>query len=133
MFLNQRGVFNYNLNLKQAARKNRKRPTDPENKIWTEILSNQKLDYKFSRQKPLDNFIVDFYCSKLLLVIEIDGDSHYKKDQKEYDVCRTEKLNLMGIKVLRYKNNDVMNNIEGVYQNMIKEIEIREKELTKII
>ena len=66
MFLNQRGVFNYNLNLKQAARKNRKRPTDPENKIWTEILSNQKLDYKFSRQKPLDNFIVDFYCSKLL-------------------------------------------------------------------
>ena len=79
------------------------------------------------RQKPIDNFIVDFYCSELLLVIEIDGDSHVY--QEEYDLLRTEKLNSSGIKVIRYANNDVIKNIDGVYCNLKNKIEKRLKEL----
>lgn len=91
MFLNQRGVINYNLDLKDFARQNRKSSTKTERKIWREVLSNSQTSYKFTRQKPLDNFILDFYCSKLLLAIEIDGDSHYKKHEPEYDQARTER------------------------------------------
>lgn len=64
----------YRPDLKFKASQNRNNPTKPESRIWYEILSNRKIKYKFLRQKPLHNFIVDFYCSKLKLVIEIDGD-----------------------------------------------------------
>jgi very-short-patch-repair endonuclease len=66
-------------------------------------------------------YIVDFYCSKLQLVIEIDGDSHV--ENKEYDETRTEVLSQLGLRVLRYTNRDVCNNIEGVYQDLMHIIE----------
>lgn len=107
MYLNERGVLNYNLELKKAARDNRKNPTKAENKIWIEVLNNKRTGYKFSRQKPIDNFILDFYCSKILLAIEIDGDIHNEKQQKIYDDIRTDKLDILGIKVLKYSNEEV--------------------------
>ncbi len=107
----------YNKTLTQKARENRKSPTPAEKKIWTDILQGKKLnELKFSRQKPLDEYIVDFYCSKVLLAIEIDGDSH--AEQKHYDQKRTERLKALGVTVIRYTNEEVMNNISGVYEDL---------------
>src|SRR5680860_1794259 len=75
----------YKKSLTTKARENRKNPSKAETKVWYEILQDKGFEnYKFIRQKPLDNFIVDFYCSELLLAIEIDGDSH--SEQIDYDI-----------------------------------------------
>ena len=111
----------YNRRLIEVARENRKNPTQAEKKIWFKILKNKQFEnYKFLRQKPLDNFIADFYCAELMLVIEIDGDSHTR--QKEYDILRSEKLKEYGIKVIRYTNDDIISNIEGVSQDLKERI-----------
>jgi len=111
----------YNRKLIEVARENRKHPTQAEQKIWFEILKSKQFEnYKFLRQKPLDNFIVDFYCAELILAIEIDGDSH--ATQKEYDILRSEKLNAYGIKVIRYVNDDIIFNIDGVYKDLEERI-----------
>ena len=75
------------------------------------------VDYKFLRQKPIDSFIVDFYCSTLRLAIEIDGDSH--AEVLEYDAARTAVLDARGITVIRYSNDEVMKNLEGVYDDLV--------------
>lgn len=111
----------YNPKLVEEARKNRKNQTQAEEKMWLNILkSRQFASYKFLRQKPLDNFIVDFYCAELMLAIEIDGDSHIR--QKEYDILRSEKLKAHGIKVIRYTNNEIMFNLEGVFYDLRNKI-----------
>ena len=107
----------YNRKLIEVARENRKNPTQAEKKMWFGILKSKQFEnYKFLRQKPLDNFITDFYCAELMLVIEIDGDSHAM--QEEYDILRSEKLDAYGIKVIRYANDDIISNIEGVYKDL---------------
>jgi len=109
----------YKRKLTQLARKNSNNPTPAEKKVWFEVLCRKQFEgYKFTRQKPLGDYIVDFYCSKLQLVIEIDGDSH--AENEEYDQGRTNLLKQYGLKVLRYTNRDVMNNIEGVYQDLMQ-------------
>ena len=95
--------------LKQKAQHNRNNPTRAESKMWYEVLNNKNIGDRFLRQKPIHNFIVDFYCSKLKLVIEIDGDSH--AEQTVYDKERTKVLNKYGLKVIRYKNSDILNNL----------------------
>ena len=95
--------------------------TEAEKKLWYEVLGNKRLsNLKFTRQKPLDMYIVDFYCAELMLAIEIDGHTH--ADQERYDKRRTENLNTYGIEVIRYTNAEVLNNLEGVYQNLCKRI-----------
>ena len=111
----------YDERLKEKARENRKRPTRIERRMWNEVLCRKSLSgYKFVRQKPLERFIADFYCSELRLVIEIDGDSH--ADQVEYDNARTEFLNAYGINVIRFTNQEVEEDIEGVYQRLADRI-----------
>ena len=111
------GYIPYNKALTQKARENRKNPTPAEKKLWYEVLANKRLDdLKFTRQKPLDKYIVDFYSAELMLAIENDGDTH--ADQEQYDKRRTENLNKYGIEVIRYTNAEVLNNLEGVYQNL---------------
>ena len=107
----------YNKNLTALARANRKNPTAAEIKMWNEVLHmRQFAHYKFLRQKPIANFIVDFYCSELLLVIEIDGDTH--GETNAYDLERTKLLNARGLTVIRYTNEDVLKNIAGVYDDL---------------
>jgi very-short-patch-repair endonuclease len=109
----------YKRELTKLARENRNNPTPAEKKIWYEVLCRKQFEgYKFTRQKPIADFIVDFYCSKLQLVIEIDGDTH--AENAEYDEVRTKILNQYGLKVLQYTNRDVLNNIEGVYQDLMQ-------------
>ena len=117
----------YNKTLTEKARENRKNPTPAEKKMWFEVLRDRQFEgLKFTRQKPLDQFIVDFYCSELMLVVEIDGDSH--ADQIAYDRMRTEKLGHYGITVIRYTNSDVLHNLAGVYVDLsVKVKRLREK------
>jgi len=111
----------YNKNHTVLARENRKNPTPAESKIWNEVLRmRQFAEYKFLRQKPIDNYIVDFYCSELRLVIEIDGDSH--DESIEYDAERTKVLEALGLIVVRYTNDEVFGNIEGVYEDLSQRI-----------
>jgi very-short-patch-repair endonuclease len=115
------GFLPYDCNLTALARSNRKAPTPAEQKIWYEVLSRRQFSScKFLRQKPIDRFIVDFYCSTLRLVIEIDGDSHAGNPM--YDIERTQTLQRYGLTVIRYSNQDVMHNISGVYDDLVKRI-----------
>jgi very-short-patch-repair endonuclease len=112
------GFLPYNPKLTELARVNRQNPTAAELKIWKEVLRQRQFaDYKFLRQKPIDEFIVDFYCSTLQLVIEIDGDSH--AEAVEYDAARTGILSKHGLTLIRYTNNDVLQNISGVYDDLV--------------
>lgn len=83
--------------------------TGPEKMIWYNFLMNQKCEgYKFIRQKPILDYIVDFYCHELRLVIEIDGESH--SDQKEYDIKRDAEINELGVTTLRFTNEECTKN-----------------------
>lgn len=108
----------YDHKLTDLARENRKHPTVAEQRIWFEVLRNQQFSaYKFLRQKPIDQFIVDFYCAELRWVIEIDGDSH--AEQARCDENRTALLQQYGLTVIRYDNRDVLSNIAGIYDDLM--------------
>ena len=94
----------------------RKNPTQAERKVW-EFLRNFPL--KMWRQKPIDNFIVDFYCPKLKLVIEVDGDSHFTSEGTVYDAERTKVLEGYGLQVIRFTNHQVLYEFEGVCQMIL--------------
>ena len=102
----------------EFARKMRDNPTEAEKRLW-EALKNRTLDgYKFRRQHPIGQFIVDFYCHSKLLVIEVDGSHHELEDQKKYDEQRTELLTSAGIREIRFTNEEVLNDFETVLQNI---------------
>lgn len=114
----------YDKNLVSKARELRKSETETEKKFWSEIIKNKKLiNFKFTRQKPIGNFIADFYCAKLKLAVEIDGEIH--KFQKIRDDERDNLLKQkFGLKIIRYKNKDVLNKTEFILNNLIKRISI---------
>lgn len=109
-----------NKTIQKYARKNRLNPTIAEKKIWQKILSRKQTAYKFLCQHPIGQFIPDFYCRELKLVIEIDGDSH--DVQKKHDQKRTAYFATRNLKVIRFTNRDVLYNIEGVEQIILQEI-----------
>jgi very-short-patch-repair endonuclease len=117
----------YNPKLKERAREKRNNSTKGEIKFWCELLRKRQSGYQFYRQKIISHFIVDFYCAKLKLVIEIDGTSHEEKI--EYDKNREEILNSLGLKVIHYNDLTVLNNFELVEKNFKKQINSRVKEL----
>ena len=123
----QRLNMKYLDTLREICRKNRHNPTPAEERIWRMLLSKRKTNQKFLRQKPIGQFILDFYCSKLMLAIEIDGESHKKKYYQ--DKNRDYYLEIRGIKTIRYNNEQVMNDIDSVYFDLIDRIKQREKEL----
>jgi len=112
----------YDKNLVSKARELRKSETEAERKFWFEVLKNKKLkDLKFTRQKPIGNFIVDFYCARLKLAIEIDGEIH--KFQKARDEERDDILkNKFDLKIIRYKNDEVLNNTGKVLNDLLNKL-----------
>ena len=110
--------FPYNPNNKKKAEILRKDMTKAEKKIRFEFL--QSHPQKFYRQRMIDHYIIDFYCAKASLVIEIDGDTHYTTDGIEYDIMRTELLNLYWLQVIRFTNKDIFDNFEWVCQEINK-------------
>lgn len=102
----------YNPKLTDRAKDFRKNMTLAEEKLWTQFLKNYK--YRFRAQKQIDNYIADFYCAKLKLIIEIDGKIHNEIDKVEYDLERTKVFESYGLKVIRFKNDDIINNFTNV-------------------
>lgn len=108
-----RKIIPYDKKLLPLARKLRNNMTLSEILLWQEI-KNKQLGVCFSRQIPIDHFIVDFYCKDLLLAIEVDGDSHYHDDQPQRDKKRQMRLESLGVKFLRFDDFDVKTNIKWV-------------------
>ncbi|MFI3189424.1 hypothetical protein BCS42_05880 [Crenothrix sp. D3] len=104
----------YNKQLKQNSRTLRSNMTDAEEILWSRLRRKQLLNTQFYRQKPLANFIVDFYCAKANLVIELDGSQHYSEEGKMADQQRDAILNNMGLLVLRFNNLQVLNELDAV-------------------
>ena len=104
----------------ERARELRKHTTPAEKKLREEFL--QSHTYKFYRQRPIDHFIADFYCSQQHLIIEVDWGIHNSPEAKEYDKMRTELLNLYWMKVIRFSNDEIMNNFSAVCKQIDKKI-----------
>jgi len=83
--------------------------------LWSRI-KNKQLGYKFRRQHSIGNYIVDFYCSDKKIIVELDGGQH--NDEKEYDDKRTRYLNSLGLNVLRFWDNEVNGNLNGVLEKI---------------
>jgi len=100
------------------ARILRNNMTQTELLLWEEIKGNKLLGYKFRRQHPIASFIADFYCHKLNLIIEIDGEYHNIESQIKLDDERTEILEFQGVEVLRFTNNEVLKNMPEVLEKI---------------
>ena len=109
----------------QRAEELRKNPTHEELLLWQHLKANN-LGVRFKRQHPISMYIADFYCHELKIVIEIDGSVHNLKEVKELDMVREGDINSFGIKVIRFQNSEIRNNIENVI-NQLKNIIIELK------
>ena len=112
-------LFNSKVN-REKRKLLRNTATNSEQKLWY-YLKNKQLDgYKFRRQYGIGKFIVDFYCSEIKLAIEIDGANHFFDDKStNYDIIRQKFIESKGIKVLRFTNAEIINNIGGVIESII--------------
>jgi very-short-patch-repair endonuclease len=106
----------YNPALVARAKELRKNMTLAERKLWYSYLKNFK--FKVLRQRPIDHFIVDFYCPSLKLVIEIDGDSHFTEEGRAYDEERTQRLEGYGLSVVRFTNQQVLREFQSVCEQL---------------
>ena len=108
----KKSFLNYNNNLKKIAQKLRKKSTLSEVILWRYLKGKQRLGFDFHRQKPINKYIVDFYCPKLMLTIEIDGISHEGKEENDH--FRQSFLEEFGVKFIRFSDDDVKHKIEYV-------------------
>jgi very-short-patch-repair endonuclease len=113
----------YNPKLKQIARTLRNNMTLGEILLWKELKGKKLSGYDFHRQKPIDEYIVDFYCPRLKLVVEIDGDSHDGKEAA--DKIRQDRLESLGLTVMRFWDADVKSNVDGIVEQIKEWIESR--------
>ena len=105
----------------KIARRLRRNQTDAERAVWFRLRDRRLGGWKFRRQFPIDRFIVDFFCADAHLIVELDGGQHAM--QAAADAQRTKTLEAMGYMVLRYWNNDVMQNIDGVVEDIATALE----------
>ena len=114
----------YNRKYKRRAQELRKNATPQENKLWYEFL--RKHPCPFTRQKPVDNYIVDFLCYSKNLVIEIDGSQHDTIDGLEYDRIRTELLESLGLHILRFTNTEINTAFDKVCTTIQEYLDLRD-------
>ena len=107
--------------------------TYAEMKLWEMLKKKQVLGLRFRAQHPIHIFIADFYCHSLKIVIEVDGNVHDIPEQKEYDIGREAEINQFGIKVIRFTNNQVLNDIDMVIDQIILTCSNRRMELEGIL
>jgi very-short-patch-repair endonuclease len=100
----------------------RRAMTPAEKVLWKRLRKRQVNGFKFRRQHPLKEFVVDFFCYDAMLVIEVDGEIHDADYQNERDIQRTHILKKLGIKEIRFKNEEVMNNLEVVIKTIESEL-----------
>ncbi len=111
-------IIPYNPKLKARARELRNRMTKGEIILWQRLKGRQMMGFDFDRQKPVDQFIIDFYCKSLMLAIEIDGSIHDSAAAAEYDQERQARLEGLGVRFLRFRDSDVRQNTNRVCQGI---------------
>lgn len=124
----KRRIIVYNPKLKELARKLRQNMTFSEVKLWNELKNGQLLGYDFDRQRPIGNYIVDFFCKDLQLAIEVDGITHLDEKVIEKDEIRQEELESMGICFLRFDALFVVDKVEVAVREIREWIEAYEKQ-----
>jgi very-short-patch-repair endonuclease len=110
----KRKIFPYDKSLKELARQLRNGSTKAEIVLWQKIKRKQMYGYDFDRQKPIDNYILDFFCYDLMLGIEVDGYSHEFLEVYNKDLIKEAKMNELGIEVLRFSDHQVLKDTENV-------------------
>jgi very-short-patch-repair endonuclease len=108
--------------LKSRRKELRNNSTPAETQLWGMLQHSDLGGYKFRRQHSVGSYILDFYCPAERLAVELDGDSHFTEDAIEYDCVRTEYLNALNIKVIRFLNTDVYDNLNAVCERILEEI-----------
>jgi very-short-patch-repair endonuclease len=105
---------------KETARRLREAMTDAERRLWFAMRDRRLAGYKFRRQHPIEGFVVDFACTRHHLVVEADGGQH---SENQNDERRTQKLKALGWRVIRFWNNDILANTEGVILTILRELQ----------
>jgi len=123
----KRKIIPYNPKLTAYARELRNNSTKTEIFLWMKLKGKQMFGYDFHRQKPIDNYILDFFCYELLLGIEVDGYSHQFLEVQYKDARKEKRMNELGIEVLRFSDEQVLKDIE----NVIRAIEFFIEEFEK--
>ena len=118
--------YPYNPNLKQFSRDLRKQGQISEAMLW-KYLKNKNFGYVFNRQRPILNYIADFICLELRLVIEIDGASHFTAEAQQQDAERDRQMQILGLTVVRVKDSDVRKNPEMVAKGIMEEFSAKGK------
>ena len=96
--------------------------TSAEKSFWSKVRNKQFLNLRFRKQRGIGNYIVDFYCPEKKLIVVVDGDTHAETQNEMKDQERTIYLESFGYKIVRYQNRDILNNIDGVFQDLIDRI-----------
>ena len=112
--MSRRKIILYNPKLKELARQLRNDSTKTEIFLWLKLKGKQMYGYDFHRQKPIDNYILDFFCYELMLGIEVDGYSHQFLEVYNKDGIKEKRMNDFGISVLRFSDDQVLNDMENV-------------------
>ena len=118
-------MLKYTPKLKASARQLRQNLTDSERALWRKLRGKQLAEVQFYRQKPLGDYIVDFYAPKAKLVIEIDGSQHFEAPQAERDRKRDDYLGSLGLMVLRFDSRQVLRETEGVLEVVYRAVRDR--------
>ena len=126
--MSKRKIIPYNPKLTVLARKLRNESTETEIYLWLKLKGKQMYGYDFHRQKPIDNYILDFFCYDLLLGIEVDGYSHEIVEVYNKDRIKEKRMNELGITILRFSDFEVLKDME----NVIRAIEFFILEFEKI-
>ena len=126
--MSKRKIIPYNPKLTALARKLRNESTETEIYLWLKLKGKQMYGYDFHRQKPIDNYILDFFCYDLLLGIEVDGYSHEILEVYNKDRMKEKRMNELGITILRFSDFEVLKDME----NVIRAIEFFILEFEKI-
>ncbi len=124
--MNRRIIIPYSPHLKEYARQLRNHPTQSEKFFWKMLKGKEIHGYDFHRQKPLDNYIADFFCFELMLAIELDGYTHLFEEVQQKDHRKQERLSELGVTVLRFTDDAVFNDTDHVFrviENYISEWE----------
>ena len=108
----------YRRDLKNISRCLRRNMTDAERKLWSKLRSKQVNGVHFYRQKNIGNYIVDFYCPRARLIIEVDGSQHFIEEELSADCIRDTYLSKLGFTVMRFNNNEVLTHIDGVMESI---------------
>jgi very-short-patch-repair endonuclease len=114
--MKRRKIIPYNPELKEYARKLRNDSTFTEIMLWNYLKGKQVRGFDFDRQRPIDNYIVDFYCKDLQLAIEVDGESHYGNEER--DKRKDKQLNQLGVTVLRFDDSDIVYQLDKVIEKI---------------